>query len=140
MPTKRHPPTTADKPAQRMRFEVVIFIFLSFVWVFAEPDHKDCDHCPLAHPCGRQRTYVAGVGLSRARFVAGAGCEACPRRSDQSAYPSQARPNPTGTAASGANAGGTSTNAGDDRAPKPSRPAAQRDRMPARNVAMPNST
>src|SRR2546421_8369124 len=27
MPTKRNPPTTADKPAQRTRFEVVNFIF-----------------------------------------------------------------------------------------------------------------
>ena len=27
MPTKRYPPTIADKPAQRMRFELVIFIF-----------------------------------------------------------------------------------------------------------------
>src|SRR5437763_5446413 len=85
-------------------------------------------------------TYAAGVGLSCARSLAGTRCEPGSRRSDQSEYPSHARPNPTGTAASGANDCGSSANAGDDTAPKPSRPAAQRDRMPPRNVAMPNST
>src|SRR3982074_287404 len=86
-----------------------------------------------------QRTYAAGVGRSSARSLAGTRCTPGSRRSDQSEYPSQARPNPTGTAASGANDCGSSANAGDDTAPRPSSAAAQRDRMPARNVAMPNS-
>src|SRR5205823_9251304 len=84
--------------------------------------------------------YPAVVALSCARSLAGTRCETGSRRSDQSEYPSHARPNPTGTAASGANHCGSSANAGDDTAPKPSRPAAQRDRMPPRNVAIPNST
>src|SRR5438132_10308435 len=86
-----------------------------------------------------QRTYAAGVGRSSARSLAGTRCTLGSRRSDQSEYPSQARPNPTGTAASGANDCGSSANAGDDTAPRPSSAAAQRDRMPARNVAMPNN-
>src|SRR5919201_3762072 len=69
----------------------------------------------------------------------GSGTETSSRRSDQVAYPSHARPNPTGTAASGASAIGSSAKAGDATAPKPSRPPAQREGMPARNVAMPNS-
>src|SRR3982750_849021 len=38
MATKRPPPTTADKPAQRMRFEVVVFILVLLIWAFAEPE------------------------------------------------------------------------------------------------------
>src|SRR3982074_15547 len=87
-----------------------------------------------------QRTYVAGGRGSGARALAGTRCAPGSRRSDQSEYPSHARPNPTGTAASGANDCGSSAYAGDDTAPKPSRPAPQRDTMPPRNVAMPNST
>src|SRR5207245_10795190 len=63
-----------------------------------------------------------------------------PGRAAQSEDPSHARPSPTRTDASGANDWGSSANAGDDTAPRPSRPAAQRDRMPPRNVAIPNST
>jgi hypothetical protein len=94
---------------------------------------------PLAHSMQLQRTYAAGVGRSCACSLAGTRCAPGARRSDQSEYPSHARPNPTGTAARGANDWGSSANAGDDTAPRPSRAAAQRDRIPARNVAMPNS-
>src|SRR5207244_11181119 len=95
---------------------------------------------PLAHSMQFHRTYAAGVGLSWARSLAGTRWEPGSRRSCQSEYPSHVRPNPTGTAASGANDCGSSPNAGDDRAPRPSRAAALRDRIWARNVAMPNST
>src|SRR5436309_10378305 len=95
---------------------------------------------PLARSMLPQRTYAVGVGRTCARSAAGARWTPASRRSDHSEYPSHARPNPTGTAASGANDCGSSANAGDATAPKPSRPAAQRDRMPPRNVAMPNST
>src|SRR6266704_1181209 len=93
---------------------------------------------PLADSMQLQRIYAAGVGRRSARSLAGTRCTPGSRRSDQSEYPSHARPNPTGTAASGANDCGSSANAGDDTAPKPSRPPAQRDRAPPRNVAMPN--
>jgi len=48
-------------------------------------------------------THAAGVGVRCACSLAGTRCEAGSSRSDQSEYPSHARPSPTGTAASGAN-------------------------------------
>lgn len=93
----------------------------------------------LSTPCSLQRTYSAAVWRSWGLPLPGTGSAACSRRSDQSAYPSQARANPTGTATSALCSCGSSAPAGVNTAATASRPAAQRERMPARNVAMPNS-
>src|SRR4051794_35183928 len=56
---------------------------------------------PLVPPLAVQRAYSATVWRSGGLTRPGTGSEACVRRSDQSAYPSQARATPTGIATFG---------------------------------------
>src|ERR1039458_1563666 len=65
--------------------------------------------------------------------------EVSARRSDQRAYPSQARANPTGTAIFGWDALGSRPATGANTVPAASSAPAQRGRMRARNVATPKS-
>jgi hypothetical protein len=75
---------------------------------------------------------AAGITRSWGCIRAAAGCEACSRRPDRSAYPSQTEAH--GTAASGSSAYRSSANARENPSPKPNSA-----RIPARSVAMPKS-